>query len=59
MIECMCLEKIRNKHNQIVAYRVQSSNGIFEIKAYDLKDRIISGEVRLINMENQYVQSIG
>ena len=47
-----CVQKIRNKNNTIIGYKIQDSQGnIRDISSKDLKQAIVKGTVDVINLK--------
>ena len=51
MIQALCLQKFRNKNNQIIGYRLQDRNGnTLDVKSEYLKQAIRNKQINILNL---------
>ena len=51
MIQALCLQKFRNKNNQIIGYRLQDRNGnTLDVKSEYLKQAIKNKQINILNL---------
>ena len=51
MIQALCLQKFRNKNNQIIGYRLQDRNGnTLDVKSEYLKQAIRNNQINVLNL---------
>ena len=51
MIQVKCIQKFRDKNNNIYGYRLQDANGqLKDIKSHELKQAIASGSIQVVNL---------
>ena len=52
MIICTCIDRFRNKQNQIIGYRIQDTEGnIRDVTPYQLKNVMIAGKLDVTNLK--------